>query len=309
MEYRNAYQCEMKYKHKIEILLVLVVLLSPEASAKLRRSGGKVWSDRMNRRGLYMRNNRNSQHTMSLTFSPLYYSGDVELPGSIFTGHKEGPTKTPYTAVPGKNDFLNNAGFGVGLQYGYRAHPNLGLRAQLMGGVIRGHAEFTRPRFSSNGYETTNYFLRDFQSFFLEYSVGMEIYPSAESGFYFFVGVGGMTGFIHRDQQSLTADGHVTSGDIRDFSLVRKLSEEDKFVIGTVPILPVGIGYTWKLQSWRLGVELMLHPALMDQGNQTMDGWVSGNVVTTTQASTRTKANVWTDSFMQLGITIGWEVP
>lgn len=291
--------------------VALALMLPFSAGAELYHSGGKTWSSIMDGRGLYGRGLPNSPHTISLVLSPIYYSGDVELPGNWITGNKDHATTDLYTAIPGANSKANSISFSGALQYTYRANKHLAYRAQFMGGYMRGHTEFTRPHEKSNGYQSTSYFLRDFHSVFFEYGVGLEIYPSAEAGFFFYAGISGTSSIITRQLQSLSMPGHTASPNKSDYHLDYELPASEQKIFSTVPMIPVGIGYKWNIKAFQIGIELIWHPALVDLHHMNLDGWVSGNIdqAGISHYPVEGKTNRWTDSFTELGISFGYTIP
>ena len=294
------------------ILVVALALMLPlSASAALRFEAGKTWSTFMDGRGLYGRGLPNSPHTISVMFTPVYYSGDVELPGSWLTGNKDHASTNFYTPIDGANSKTNSISYNGGIQYTYRATKHLAYRAQLIGGYMKGHTEFTRPHTKSNGYESTSYFYRDFRSIFFEYGVGLEIYPSVDAGFFFYAGVSATSSIITRDFRSGSAPGHITSTNRNDYTIDYRLPDDEKKIFSTVPMIPIGFGYKWNIKSFQIGLELIWHPALVDLHHMNLDGWVSGNVDTegNTHYVTDVKTNRWTDSFTEIGISIGYTIP
>ena len=283
-------------KSKISILVIALALLMPmNVSATIYRSGGMKWASSMDGRGLYGRGFGQSKHTISLVIAPNYYSGDVELPGSLLTGFKDHAKTNLYTAGP-NNGFSNSVGFGGALQYTYRATPVVAYRAQVMGGYMHGYCNFTRPHTNSAGVQSTSVFEREFSSVFVEYSFGVEIYPIPVAGWFLYAGVSGTTSFITRSFNPYLSNP--------DISL-----NKDK-VTCTVPMIPVGMGYKWNIKSVQIGIELIWHPALVDLKGMNLDGWESGFTSKgITRYPTESSTNRWTDSFTELGISIGYRLP
>ena len=81
--------------------------------------------------------------------------------------------------------------------------------------------------------------------------------------------------------------------------------------VTTVPMIPVGIGYKWNIKAVQIGIELVWHPALVDLPGMNLDGWESGHRGSDgiTRYPTDSKTNRWTDSFTELGISIGYRIP
>ena len=299
-------------KSRRYILVVALALMLPfSAGAVLRFEDGKTWSTFMDGRGLYGRGLPNSPHTISVMFTPIYYSGDVELPGNWMTGNKDHASENFYTAIDGANSKMNSISYNGGVQYTYRATKHVAYRTQVILGYMKGHTEFTRPHEKSNGYKSTSYFYRDFRSTFFEYGAGIEFYPSAEAGFFLYAGVSATTSIIRRNFKSGSAPGHITSTNRNDYTIDYQLPEEEKRTVCTVPMIPVGLGYKWNIKSFQIGIELIWHPALVDLHHMNLDGWVSGNVDPAgySHYATDPKTNRWTDSFTELGISIGYTIP
>lgn len=282
----------MRTKQTIS-LLILLLAFAANVGAETYRSGGLTWSSTINGRGLYGRMNKLSRHTIALRISPNFYSGDVELPGNIFTGHND--PNMDYVPV-GDNSFLSQVGFGVALQYTYRQNTFLAYRVQVIGGTMRGKSQFTRHRINSAGQESDPLFDRQFSSVFTEYSVGIEFYPIPSAGFFLYVGAGGTTSFITRNFNK-----YIES----DWGL-----KDDK-VVCTVPTIPVGLGYKIDMGSFQLGFEVMWHPAVVDVKNMNLDGWESGyrssdGII---RYPTLSSTNRFTDSFAEIGISFGYRLP
>jgi hypothetical protein len=75
-------------------------------------------------------------------------------------------------------------------------------------------------------------------------------------------------------------------------------------------MIPVGMGYKWNIKSVQIGIELIWHPALVDLKGMNLDGWESGFTSKgITRYPTESSTNRWTDSFTELGISIGYRLP
>ena len=304
----------MKTKRHIVLLLVLCLLV-PYAGAELRRSGGKTWSSSMNAFGLYGRFMNTSSHTISIVLAPNYYSGDVELPGSLLNGWKDHASVNQYSPFGTNNGVMNSVGYAAALQYTYRANKFVACRVQVMSGMMKGHTEFTRPHENSAKLHSTSLFIRDFKSTFMEYNVGVEFYPIPTAGFFIYAGAGATTSIITRNYESWstakTKDVQPAPTEKSAYTKDYSLPADETKITCTVPTIPVGIGYKWNLKHIQLGVEVMWHPAVVDEHKMNLDGWISGHVDEKgiDRYPVEKSTNRWVDSFVNLGFSIGYRIP
>lgn len=304
----------MKTRRNIVLLLALCMLV-PNAGAVLRRSGGKTWSSFMDNRGLYGRGLGQSPHTLSIVFAPNFYSGDVELPGNLLTGHKDHAASNLYTPFGTNNGFMNSVGFAGALQYTYRHTKYIAYRVQVMGGTLKGHTEFTRPHENSAKMHYHNLFIRDFRSVFFEYGAGVEIYPAPNAGFFLYIGAAATTSMITRNYESWSSEKRKAAYDVPTsksaYTKSFSLPADEQKIVCTVPTIPVGLGYKWNIKSLQVGVELMWHPAVVDMHKMNLDGWISGHVDEKgyDRYPNEKSTNRWADSFFELGISVGYRIP
>lgn len=279
------------------LLSVLMLVMTPNVNAKSRKSGGMRWSTHQNYMGLYGRNFHKTSHTIAFTIAPTYYAGDVELQGNPLNGYKDNFNDPTYQPVQGKNSFLNNVGVVGGIYYAYQQNVFITYRAQLMAGYLHGYCDFLREDVDGYGNPVTNEFEREMSSIMMEYSFGVEFYPIPNAGLYIYAGVGGVTSYIHRNFNPYLA------------TVNPALNVNDR-IWSTVPVIPVGAGYKWTIRKFTIGVEVMWHPALIDQRGANMDGWESGYKHNGYEYyPTKKDSNKWADSFAHLGVTFAYTIP
>lgn len=292
---RNVFIAKSVHRRSVRLFFLFVLLFLSVPSFAARYSYHNSWnSKRMNSHGLYGRysrnyNNGNPPHSVAYKFCVNYFAGDIEMPGNILKGYK---TSDAYIAGS-NNKFSNNIGGNMGLIYTYKPTDHLALRTQFLAGYMRGYCDFYRETKRGNGIFERE-FERKFHSWLLDYSIGVEIYPSADAGFFFYAGIGGATSFIKRNFNSYLATANP------------ELNVNDK-VTCTVPEIPLGMGYKWITRDDVIvGIELMWHPALVDKVGMNMDGYQSGYIYKGHEYYPVAKnTNKWSDSYMEFGITIG----
>lgn len=287
----------MKNKKFLFLFLsALMLIMTPNANAKSQKSGGMRWSSRQNFMGLYGRNFNQSSHTIAFTIAPAYYAGDVELQGNPLNGYKDFFKDPSYQPVEGKNSFMNNVGAVGAIYYAYRQNSFIAYRAQLMGGWLHGYCDFLRVGDDGYGNPETHEFEREMKSIMMEYSFGVEFYPIPSAGLFIYAGVGGVTSYITRNFNPYLA------------SVNPALNVNDK-LWSTVPVIPVGAGYKYTHEKFTIGVEVIWHPALIDQKGANMDGWESGYKHNGYEYyPTKKDSNKWADSFAHLGVTFAYTI-
>ena len=172
-----------------------------------------------------------------------YYYGDADHTGLAFNG--------------GFNK--NNIGGCATVYYtmGLPATGCLNLRFGLQGGIMRGNnKEIIKTNLNRDDY-------RIFKNYFIEPSIGVEIYPFAflGAGFYLYGGVSFTAGIIEYDYAFFKRVEHK-----------RVLTQITGNSFGFLPMAIVGIGYSWPLgESWLMSAELMLHEGFVDTYYMNLD--------------------------------------
>ena len=131
---------------------------------------------------------RGSVHRLTVGVDALYYYGDIC------------PVKDHPMSIPPRKE---NWGGGLNFSYTYQVLPQLGLRATVSGGYLRGSVkDESKSDWLSKGKtpkgEDSIFSLGGFQSGFGELDFGVEWYPipHREGGLYIYVGVGGYLGAV-----------------------------------------------------------------------------------------------------------------
>lgn len=287
----------MKLRKNILFLCIMMFVMIPDMAARNQKKGQMRWSSHTNGLGLYGRNLDPTRHTIAFTIAPTYYAGDVELPGNPLNGYKDRFKDPTYQPVPGKNSCFNNVGAVGAIYYTYKQNSYISYRAQFMAGYLQGYCDFYRSGKDSKGNAVVWEYERKMSSFMMEYSLGIEVYPIPHVGLYLYTGVAGVSSYIHRDFNPYLAN-------------VNPILNENDRIWSTVPVIPVGLGYKHTFNRFVLGVEIMWHPALIDNAGANMDGWESGSKRNGYQYyPTKKESNKWNDSFTHLGITFAYTIP
>ena len=134
-----------------------------------------------------------SVHRLTVGVDALYYYGDIC------------PVKDHPMSIPPRKE---NWGGGLNFSYTYQVLPQLGLRATVSGGYLRGAANdeeydywINKGKTPKSGTAGTTYDVGSFKSGFGELDFGVEWYPipHREGGLYIYVGVGGYLGAVYCD--------------------------------------------------------------------------------------------------------------
>lgn len=281
------------FRHRLLLLLGLILLGMPVMmAAKKSPTTRVVWNEKQNKRtGLYTTNNYFISNGVSVNLNAMYYFGDVDNEGMAFSG--------------GFNS--DNLSYGGSIVLGNHMpisrHCN--MRYTIMVGTLNGNnkAKFDRLAEPRDDY-------RKFQSVLLQPAVGVECYPFSNAGFYVYGGLALTMSFITNYEFYYYARHEGTSQKTRE--VVRGKT------FGFLPMVQVGIGYTWKLvEQWTIGVEIMLQEGLVDTKYMNLDGWPmaasqnSAGVDLGTSFGTYVnrygqKDIHWNDGWFQVGITIGY---
>ena len=147
---------------------------------------------------------------------------------------------------------------------------------------------------------------RRFRAFLVQPAVGIEIYPFTRAGFYLYAGVA-LTASIITNYEFYYHE-HATN----------KLDKITGSTFGILPMVQVGLGYSWRLSSsWAFSVELMLQEGLVDLHYMNLDaypmaatqnskGIEMGSTSLTYTNRYGEKTMHWNDGWFQLGITVSY---
>ncbi|MBQ3716816.1 MAG: hypothetical protein II901_00295 [Paludibacteraceae bacterium] len=278
-----------------------LLLFSPALAAKQTASRSNpeslkkdrvVWTKKPNSRtGLYTTKNYFVSHGVSLGVNAMYYFGDVDNEGVAFHG--------------GFNE--NNLSYGGSLVFGYTmpAGNHCNIRYSLMGGTLRGN---NKAKFDALPDPRDDY--RKFNSILILPSVGVEYYPFSNAGFYIYgglaVAVSIITNYEFYAYRKVDASG------------IRQRTKLEGKTFGILPMVQVGIGYSWRLtQSWTMSAEIMLNEGLIDThymnldafplaGSQSSDGQPLGNSFGKWTDKNGNEHIHWNDGWFQVGITVSY---
>ncbi len=154
-------------------------------------------------------------------------------------------------------------------QYSFGVLDWLDIRTTLGGIYLRGN--------NSHLFNKGVFGFRWFETFGARVAVGAEFYPIPKYGFYLYAGLGAQYGHIYYQYNDQY--------------------KQDKHSI--VPMMPLEIGYNFAIQNnWLIGVHLGCAFGLADIPDCNVDAFPIN-------ASQR-ETGSWTDGYVQLGITVGY---
>lgn len=276
---------KFQIRHFLLFIIALPMLCSPAYAADQKRI---VWrQSASSRSGLYTTKNYFVTNGVAFGVSALYYFGDVDNEGLAFNG--------------GFN--VNNLSIGGGLHFMYQmpAGNHCNIRFGLMGGTLRGNNEL---KFKSLPDPRDDY--RRFNSWIIQPAVGVQYYPFSNAGFYIYGGLA-VTASIITDYQFWYMKRV-------DNQKVRSLLQGKTY--GILPMVQVGIGYSWRLtDSWLMSAEIMLQEGLIDTyfmnldafplaPSQNTDGVTLGNDFGKWVDRYGKEHIHWNDGWFQVGITV-----
>ncbi len=251
-----------------------------------------VWSQSQNKHtGLYATHNPFVQNGLFIEVDALYYFGDVDNEGGIFNG--------------GFNS--DNMSYGGGFTIGYLmpVHNHLNIRYTLFGGTLNGN---NKAKFLA--LKSPRYDFRRFKSVALEPAVGIEYYPFSRAGLYLYAGLGVTASIIYEFEFYYPAKTNGSGTEV--------LEPTSGSTFGILPMVQLGLGYTWKLnRSWNLSVQLMVQEGLIDTHYMNLDAYplassqnsagveIGGSFGTYTDRYGKTQLR-WNDGWFQLGITVSY---
>ncbi len=279
-----------KHLYMALVSLCALLLVAPSMEAKSSREKGEriAWSQKPSKKsGLYTERNFFISHGVTINANALYYFGDVDNEGIAFNG--------------GFN--MSNLSYGGSLVFGYTmpASTHCNLRYTIMAGTIHGDNESKFARLNPPRDD-----FRRFRAFLVQPAVGIEIYPFTRAGFYLYAGVA-LTASIITNYEFYYHE-HATN----------KLDKITGSTFGILPMVQVGLGYSWRLSSsWAFSVELMLQEGLVDLHYMNLDAYPmaatqnSKGIEMGTTSLTYTnrygeKTMHWNDGWFQLGITVSY---
>lgn len=252
-----------------------------------------VWASKANSRtGLYTTKNFFVSQGISIGVNAMYYFGDVDNEGLAFHGgfNKE------------------NLSYGGGLNFGYNipAGNHCNLRVGLMAGTLRGN---NKEKFDNLPEPRDDY--RKFQSVLIHPSFGVQYYPFANAGFYLYGGVAVAASII------TNYEFYAYRKQLGSAERVRTKLEGKTF--GILPIVQLGIGYSWRLApSWSMSAEIMVQEGLIDTHymnldafplapSQSSDGQQLGNSFGKWTDRYGNEHIHWNDGWFQVGITVTYQ--
>lgn len=275
------------------VLVALCFLFLPVFIQAKERGERVVWASKANSRtGLYTTKNFFVSQGISIGVNAMYYFGDVDNEGLAFHGgfNKE------------------NLSYGGGLNFGYNipAGNHCNLRVGLMAGTLRGN---NKEKFDNLPEPRDDY--RKFQSVLIHPSFGVQYYPFANAGFYLYGGVAVAASII------TNYEFYAYRKQLGSAERVRTKLEGKTF--GILPIVQLGIGYSWRLApSWSMSAEIMVQEGLIDTHymnldafplapSQSSDGQALGNSFGKWTDRYGNEHIHWNDGWFQVGITVTYQ--
>lgn len=286
--------CKIDYmKVRNILLLVTCIVLQLPQSVLAVENADIAWTNKANSRtGLYTSKNYFVSQGVSIGVGAMYYFGDVDNEGVAFTGgfNKE------------------NVSYGGGLNFGYNipAGNCCNLRVGLLGGTLRGN---NKVKFDNLAEPRDDY--RKFQSVLIQPSFGVQYYPFTGAGFYLYGGVAVAASIITNYEfyyYYSTPGGRVRSD--------KPVSGK---TFGILPMVQLGIGYSWKLApSWSMSAEIMIQEGLIDTHymnldafplakSQNSEGIALGNSFGKWVDRYGKEHIHWNDGWFQVGITVTYQ--
>lgn len=273
------------------LLFAIVLLALP--MAVMAKSGHKrvVWTNKANSStGLYTTKNYFVSHGVSFGVTAMYYYGDVDNEGVVFSG--------------GFNK--NNLSYGGSLYINYNipAGNHCNLKFGLMGGTLNGN---NKTKFEQLAEPRDDF--RKFKSILIQPAVGVQYYPFSNAGFYLYGGLA-VTGSI------------ITNYEFYYYRREGSQKVRDKLegsTFGILPMVQLGIGYSWRLaESWTMSAEIMVQEGLIDTQYMNLDAYPlaasqnSQGVELGTSFGTWTdkhgnKHIHWNDGWFQVGISVTYQ--
>lgn len=217
---------------------------------------------------------RGSVHRLTVGVDALYYYGDIC------------PVKDHPMSIPPRKE---NWGGGLNFSYTYQVLPQLGLRATVSGGYLRGSANneeydywINKGKTPKSGTAGSTYNIGSFKSGFGELDFGVEWYPipSSEGGLYLYVGVGGYLGAVYCDfANTLHNPGALMYPDAGN------AYRKPGWRTCITPVVIGELGYSFRLANGHtLTVKGSLHNGLLNVNTSNpelgvnIDGWGRGDV-------------------------------
>ena len=215
-----------------------------------------------------------SVHRLTMGVDALYYYGDIC------------PVLDHPMSIPPRKE---NWGGGLNFSYTYQVLPQLGLRATVSGGYLRGAANdeeydywINKGKTPKSGTAGTTYDVGSFKSGFGELDFGVEWYPipNSEGGLYIYVGVGGYLGAVYCDfANTLHNPGALMYPDASN------AYRKPGWRTCITPVVIGELGYSFRLANGHtLTVKGSLHNGLLNVNTSNpelgvnMDGWGRGDI-------------------------------
>jgi len=281
----------MNSRSRAFLLFVLVLLALP--MTVLAKSGHQrvAWRSKANSRtGLYTTKNLFVSHGITMGFNVMYYYGDVDNEGVVFSG--------------GFNK--NNLSYGGGLYFFYNlpAGNHCNLKFGIMGGTMNGN---NKTKLQHLTVPRDDY--RKFNSILIQPAVGVQYYPFSNAGFYLYGGLA-------------VAGSIITNYEFYYYRNEGSQKVRDKVegsTFGILPMVQAGIGYSWRLSdSWLMSAEILVSEGLVDTqymnldayplaASQNSQGVELGKSFGTWTDKNGMKHTRWNDGWFQVGITVTYQ--
>ncbi|MBQ8100558.1 MAG: hypothetical protein IJ169_04640 [Paludibacteraceae bacterium] len=271
-------------RKRIIIIAVAALLLLPAprvfAEADPYKKPDIVWTKRMNTyTGLYSKRQNGVANAISLTLDAAYYYGDVENRGLAVAG---GPLFAENISGMGK------------INYTQPVASILNIRYSVGGGILRGNNQ----KYADKLWNTeTPLSYRKFDSWILNASVGVEVYPIINAGFYIYAGLMFNYSNVTMNYGKNGPDGEWL------------YSWKNNSIL---PMIPVEIGYQFNLgKSWLLNAHIGIAQGIGDTELLNLDGYPHDFSARGTKAggglgAGGTSTKQWFDGWFNVGITISY---
>ncbi len=278
----------MKIRKDIRLIVTLLLMLMLPSvllavNPAQKRRTNIAWATRQsNSSGLYLRDTGRGLDGWVFSLNALYYYGDVDHQGAIFS-----------------NGFrTNNLGGSLGVAYEHpiRNSDHFAMRYQVNLGLIRGNAWEDRANDELRHDQKVSFY-----SISAEPSVGVEFYPSRKAGFYIFAG-------------AAAALSYVTDAFERQGATYDKDWGHPKGQFCALPMVQLELGYDINFKTCMIRICASAHQGLIDAYHSNLDGYPNNYPqVNNGQESYGTpqykpySMNEWADGYFQIGIGFSWK--
>ena len=205
----------------------------------------------------------------------MYYFGDVEVPSWVLKG--------------GINSNCLSYGGALSIRYLIPQDRHFNMRFSLGAGKLNGNNSYVISKIKNKSGNLSDKYRR-FDSWYIQPSVGVEMFPTLKAGLYFYTGVALTASFIYKFEE-----GTVTLNE--KGKTVENPSFKNDSTWSFLPMVQLGIGYSFRLSdSWSLSVEAMGQIGVCDVTGLNLDGWPYDD--------NPHRNNKFSDGWFQLGVTV-----